>query len=879
MGTVRRVLNLFRRQRVDSEIEEELRSHIEMRAADNIAAGMSPEEARRQAVLRFGSRAAMKERVIAADAQMFFDSLWRDLSYAARQLRRSPAFAITAVLTLALAIGANVVVFGVLNALVFKAISAPAASTLYNVVQKPQGDESQSYPDYLDYRRLNSTFSGMAAYRLDSAGLRAGKWAAKAWFCEVSGNYFDVLGAEPELGRFFHASDEHGPNSAPYVILSDGFWRTHFDADAHVVGTTVEINKQAFQIIGVARRSFHGPDAFIWPDFWVPIVNEQQIEGWSFLANRFTHCLWVIGRLRNGVSPQEATSNLNAIAAQLAKRYPETDRDMGARLVSPGLMGDMIGDPARAFLSGITLLVFLVLLAGCANLASIFAARTADRGRELAIRLALGGSRRHVLRQLLSEALVVAVAGGLAGTILAATLLRVLSSWQPFGDLPVIHVAVVAGVRVYALALLLSVCSGFLFSLVSLRQAWRTSPMQAMKSGAGRLGFRGLAIRDLLLGLQIALCTLLVTGSLVAVRGMQRALHAAIGFDPEGAVLADTDVSMGGYSGDHLVPVERRMLQQSARIPGVIAVGSINEIPLGSGGSTTPIYREGTTDFATANSVLAAEYYSISPGYLKAAGTRLRAGRDVRWNDNAKSPSVALVNETFVQRMFQTSSAVGRRFMMPDKTSWEIVGVVEDGKYESLTEAPQPAVFFPLGQNPSSDVTLVVRSHLSPAEVAPALSRVLDGVDPNLPFTIQSWPKELTLALFPARIATAALGVMGLLAAVLAVTGIFGMAAYSVSKRMKELGIRVALGARATRLMAAALGRPLILLLCGSATGLLLGVVASRLLAQIVYQATPRDPFVLGGTVLAMIALGVVALWIPARRALRIHPAELLREE
>jgi MacB-like periplasmic core domain len=316
MTMIQRIRNLLRRSELDREIEAELRSHIEMGTADNIAAGMSPDEARRQAVLRFGSRAAMKERVIAADAQMFFDSLWRDLHYAGRQLRRSPGFALTAILTLALGIGANVVAFGVLNSLVLKFVDVPQAERLYEIAQKSQGDVSQSYPDYLDYRRLNNTFSGIAAYRLDEAGMSTGKWAVKAWFCEGSGNYFDVLGATPELGRLFHATDEHGLNSAPYVVLSDPFWRAHFHGDAHVIGTTVEINKHVFTVIGVAQPAFHGVDAFFWPDFWVPVVDEQQIGGWDFLTRRVNHNIYLIGKLKPGVTPAEATNNLNAIAAQ-----------------------------------------------------------------------------------------------------------------------------------------------------------------------------------------------------------------------------------------------------------------------------------------------------------------------------------------------------------------------------------------------------------------------------------------------------------------------------------------------------------------------------------------------------------------------------------
>jgi ABC-type antimicrobial peptide transport system permease subunit len=304
-----------------------------------------------------------------------------------------------------------------------------------------------------------------------------------------------------------------------------------------------------------------------------------------------------------------------------------------------------------------------------------------------------------------------------------------------------------------------------------------------------------------------------------------------------------------------------------------------NGTPLGTGGSSTPVYRLGTSDFRISNSEFPAKYFSVSPAYLSAGGTRLLSGREFTWQDNAKTPKVALVNETFARKMFDDKSAVGHRFMLADKFTYEIVGVVENGKYDSLTESPRAAMFFPFDQSPDSYTTLVIRSPLSMASLAPELRHVLAGIDPHLAFLIHSWPDALAFVQFPARIATAALGVMGLLAAMLAVTGVFGMAAYSVSRRMKELGIRLALGARPLRLMRSALSRPLFLLIAGSVAGLLIGVIASQILAEIVYAATPRDPLVLAGVMITMALLGALAICVPAQRALRIHPAKLLRQE
>lgn len=877
MALFRRFANLFRRSAVSRDIADELRAHLDLRIESNLASGMSPEEGRREALLLFGNPALTRERVAASDTALGLAEFARDIRYALRQLRRSPGFAVTAILTLALGICVNVVVFGVLNAALQRQMGIRTPDEVWQVIQKPKGYINQSYPDYLDYKTRNATFSDLAAYRISEAALLAQGTVRKTWDVEASGNYFDMLGIQPELGRFFHSSDEHGANSALYVVLSDAYWRSHFGADPRVIGTTVDVNKHPYTIIGVSPSSFHGTDLFLWPDLWVPMVNAPQLDGYSYLEKRYNHGLFVVGRLKPGITAQQATDNLNAVAALLAKQYPLTDDQMGARLVRPGMFGDQIGGVAQDFVAGILVFALLVLAAACVNLASIFAARSADRGRELAIRIAIGSSRMRILRQLLTEAILVSVTGGLVGTGFAALLLDALSVWQPIAQFP-IRVTVTADLRVYGFAILLAAASGVLPALLTARQIWKTDAMQTMK-GASQQVLRRLTLRDVLLGVQVALCALLVTSALVGLRGMARSLHAPIGFRPEGVMLAQMEMKMAGYNDASALPVEKNLIAQAEQIPGVTAVGTIDETPLGSGGSSTPFYREGTTDFRDSHSAGVAKYFTISPGYLKAAQVRLLAGRDFTWRDDSTTPHVALINQTMARFLFGDSPAVGRHFAEPGPTDYEVVGVVEDGKYDSLTEDPRPAMFWPLGQNTNDECTLVVRSPRPTQDMAAALSSMIERTDSSLPVTIESWPDALALVLFPARVATVALGVLGLLAATLAVTGVFGMAAYSVSKRLRELGIRVALGAHRVQMVRAALGRPLLVLLSGSAAGLILGILASQLLSALVYQATPRDPLVLLGAVAAMAGIGLVATWIPARRALAINPAQLLRED
>ncbi len=799
-----------------------------------------------------------------------------DLRFALRVLWKSPAFTLAALVTLMLGIGANVVVFGVVNAVLLHPLDVSDPQNLY---QLRLGEWTSgkllttSYPAYEDLRRRNNTFSEMAGFDgFAEATLRWGNTVKSVTGYAVTGNYFEMLGVQPQVGRFIQATDEHGPNSAPYVVLSDQLWRSAFSADPGVIGTTVRLNKDSFTVVGVAPARFHGTEHFDRPDYWVPFVNWNQ----QFLQNRTSMTVTVLGRLKPGVTPQQAAENLSAIAAQLAKEYPQTDTGMPLRLVRPGLQGDA-GDVIRGFLYSVAGLALLVLVAACANLASLFAARAADRSRELALRVALGASRWRLVRQLLAEAMVLSMVGGAAGLVIAGLLLRALDQWQsPYGRL-----AVSVDARVYLTSIALTIVSALLFGMIPARQVSQSSPLQAMKSGpVDSMPLRRFTLRDLLVGAQIAICTLLVTASLVAVRGMVRMLHAPLGFQPQGAILADVDLSEIEQRGDALLEKQKAMLEAVKGIPGVATAGAVNRVPFTGGLRGIPVFPPGTTDFNLNNSVLAPYRFTISPGYFEAAGTRLVRARDVSWRDTTNTPYVAIVNETFARKMWGDMPAIGQRFILLDHLR-EVVGVVEDGKYHNMQEPPQPVVYLPLTQSEQRGLVFVVRSPRAHNEMAPALERALSGLEPNALIKVQSWHDVLggVNALFPARASTAALGVMGVLAVMLAVTGIFGMAAYNVSRRMKELGIRAALGARTKHVMSAAVGRPIVLLGLGSLAGLLLCVLASRLLEHIVYQANPRDPLVIGGVVLTMALLGIAASAIPAVRALAVDPSKLLREE
>ena len=565
-----RIATLFHPSQVNTEMEEELRSHIQLRADDLERSGLPRPEAERRARIEFGGREKYKEECHEALGNNFIETLIQDVRFSLRMLRRSPGFTIAAVLTLALAIGANAVVFSMLNGLLLRPLNVPRAQSLYALQRGNETYIVQSYPDYLDLRDRNRSFDGLAAYTIAQAGLDTGKNPSTAWLFEVSGNYFDALGIQPYLGRFFHGSDEHGPNSAPYIVLSWAYWHSHFQDDRGVVGRTVQLTKHPFTILGVAPPQFHGTLLFYAPDFFVPMVNAEQVDGANFLNARGSRWVFeVLGRLKAGVTPAQATADLNAVGYYLGKTYPKDDGPTSFSLVRPGMHGDFFAPAVRAFLAGLMLLAGLILLAACANLGSLFAARASDRSREVALRLALGSSRMRILRQLFTEAVLISLVGGAAGLWGGVVLLQRLSAWQPFPQFPM-TIPVTPDANVYLVALLLALASGLLFGAVPVRQVLRTNPYEVVKSGSIARAGRRLTVRDLLLVVQIAICAVLVTSSFVAVRGLVRSLHSNFGFEPRNAMLVDTNLGIAGYSHDQVPAVQKRMIEAMEAIPGVM---------------------------------------------------------------------------------------------------------------------------------------------------------------------------------------------------------------------------------------------------------------------------------------------------------------------
>ena len=873
--------SIFHRRALYDDLNEEIRLHIEERTELLMRQGLSAAEAEREARRAFGNRTLIEERSREVWQWPMLESAWGDMRLAIRQMRRSPGFTFAAMLTLALAIGANAVVFGVLNRIILHPLDVPDSKSLYAFETAETQIGHQSYPDYLDFRARNRSFEDLAAFGISQAVLDSGKNPARAWAYETSGNYFDVLRIEPYLGRVFHANDERGPNSAPYVVLSYAYWRNHFQADHGVVGRKVLVNKHPFTVIGVAPPAFEGTLLFFTPDCFVPIVNRNQIDDGNQLSERGTRIIWEpFGHLKPGVTETQALADLSSIGSYLEATYPKEDGHKNFALIRPGFP-NYLGRPLRAFVAGLMLLAGLILLAACANLGGLFAAKAADRSREVALRLALGSSRRRILRQLLTEALLISLAGGAAGLLVSAVLLRRLNAWHPFPDLA-LHVPASLDGSVYLAALALALISGFLFGIVPVRQVMCANPYGIVKAGPTGATGRRVTLREVLLVVQIAICGVLVTSSMVAVRGLMRSLHGNFGFELRNAMVVGVDMKMAGYAGDRVTALEEEMIGAVKTIPGVEQPALVNNPPLVAGGGwTMNVFKDETRDLGPSSVATTSFQYYISPEYFRAAGTALLSGRAFTLQDDKNAPLVAVINQEFARRIFGSEREVlGRYFKSADGTRRQVVGIVEDGRYFNFSEAQQPAVFLPMLQTtPLNSVWLVVRSNRDPQQLATDMRTKLRALDAGLPLEIETWTKGMDFALFPSRMATVCLGVMGLLGAVLSITGIFGMAAYTVSKRLKELGIRVALGAQPSEVLLTALGRALKVLALGSAGGLVLGIMASRVLAHIVFQASPRDPFVLAGVVLAMSLLGLLATWVPAQRALSADPLILLREE
>jgi predicted permease len=807
------------------------------------------------------------------------EQLNRDLRYAVRVLLRNRTFTIVAILSLALGIGANTFLFSVLNALVLKPLPVDHPEQLVFIETK-QGLPSHSFPVYREIRDRNQTLSGVMGYRIAPMEVESDKGAERIWGYLATGNYFDVLGIRPAAGRFFNQDDDLHPGASPYAVISYGAWQARFGGDPQIAGKTIRVNRQSFTILGVAPPDFHGTELFYWPEIWVPMMMQAQIEpGNPWLEDRSKINTWIIGRLKPGISSPQARENLNAIALDLGRQYPATDEGLQFRLGRPGLVGDALGGPAKAFTLGILILAVLVLFTACANLASLLTAHGAERQREMAIRISVGATRWRIVRQVLSETVILSLLGGAAGYALAIVLARVLSSWHAPTDFPV-QLNVNPDLKVFFFAGVISLLAGVFFGSIPAGHASRTEANAVLKGE--QMGWRGrrFSFRDILVVAQVAFCFVLVSACLLALRGLQQSLALSLGFEPKEVVVAGFDLGLAAYTEDQGRNFQRHVLEVVGQLPGVRSSAYSNSVPLSIDQSKNTIYPEGE-GVVRIPDLHRSIIYKVSPRFFQTMGIRLLAGRDLTWQDDRNSVLVAVVNQTFGKQILHDENPLGKRFRYSQTgPPIEIVGVVENGKYESLAESSQPAVFQSALQSPNTTTTLIVKSSVPETLMLQQIRQTMAQLDPQLPlYGTGSLEQMLGFAFLPSRIAAVALSAFGLLAIMLAATGIHGVVSYSVARRIREIGIRIAVGAGRHQILRIVLGRIVILLFIGAVIGFVLALAADQILAGIVYSASPRDPQMLAAVWAAIALLGLLSSLAPMFRALRIDPMLALRSE
>jgi predicted permease len=811
------------------------------------------------------------------------DTLIQDVRFSFRRLRKSPGFTVVALISLALGIGANASIFSLVNTVLLRPLPAAQPEQLtavYGTLHDGADDTVVSYLNYKDYRDRNNVFAGMLGYRFAPMSLSHNGSNERIWGYLVSGNYFDVLGIRAAQGRTFLPEEDRTPGSHPVAVMSYGCWQRRFNSDPSVVGKTVLLNGHTFTIVGVAPKDFNGTEIAYAPELWVPFMMAPQIEpGNTWLERRGDDNLFVLGRLKPGVSRAQAEANLQAITLQLANEYPDDNAGRGVKLLPPGLFIPGIRNMVITFVGVLMAVVGLLLLIACVNLANLLLARATERRKEIAIRLALGATRARLMRQLLTESVLLSVAGGVLGLLLAMWITDLVAAIKLPTDIALVF-DVRLDWRVLLFTFLLSLLTGTVFGLLPSLQSSNPNLVSSLKDETALGGFRRSRLRNALVVAQVALSLLLLISTGLIVRSLQRAQAMNPGFNPQNAVALSFDVGLQGYEETKGRAFQRQVTERVAELPVVKSVALVSNLPLSLNFNFTGVYIEGQT-FVSESSLPMVIPNAVTPEYFQTMNINLR-GRDFTARDKETESRVAIVNETFARRFFAGEEAIGKRFNFdgPDKPFWEIVGVSADGKYNSLGEKPQPVVYRPLLRNYDSTVTLVARTNADPQSAIVAIRREFNRLDPDLPlYDVKTLTEHMSLPLFPARMAALVLGSFGIIALLLAAFGVYGVMSYAVSQRTHEIGIRMALGARPGDVLRLVVRQGMWLALIGVAIGLLAAFALTRVVNGLLYEVSATDPLTFAGVSLLLAIVALVACLIPARRATKVDPMVALRYE
>jgi predicted permease len=795
-----------------------------------------------------------------------------DVRYAARGLRRNPGFTVVAVLTIAIGIGATTAVSSMLNSILLRplpAVSQP--ERLFDVSESRSGMTS----DMLGYRAVEwlryekyaaatpEVWSGLAAHRYVGFSLATESGAVAINGSLTSRNYFDVLGVRPALGRFYIEGDDFP------VVLGYALWSSRFGSDPGVIGTTIRLDSRPFTVIGVAPPDFIGLTVGIRSDLWAPMP-----DYWAGGASGTADWVAVVGRLRAGVELPQASAIVQAAAVNIEPEQPWTT-------VRAATLAPVTGIPVmartgfNAFLGMLFATAALVLLIAAGNVAGMLLARSTARGREIAIRLAIGVGSRRLVRQLLVESTVLFLIGGVGGILLAFWLTGVLARSVP--ALPAtVAVDVSPDLRVLAAALVAAAITGIVFGLAPALRSARADVMDALKRGGVRIGTRSRG-RSAFVAAQFAMAVLLVVTGGLFVRSLRAALDTDVGFDPDGVVAATIDLRPHGYEGDRIAAFWSELLERVLAVPGVENAGLADwGLMFGpTNGSDVQSSEPGWTEQNRTN----ARFNSVDPGWLDLMRVPIIAGRAFAVSDNASSPAVILVNETLASRLWPDLDPIGRTISF-NARDWEVVGLTRNGKYSTIGEQPTAMLFFPWAQWRSSDATLHVRSGLGAGRLIEQLRVELAAIDPDIALENAAPASAMVgLSLFPQRFAAWLIGGFGVAGLILAMIGVYGVLAFDVERNTREFGIRGALGARTMQLVGAVVVRGLLVAAAGTAAGLLFAAGATRFAGTFLYGVAPLDPLTFGVAAALMLAVAAVAAIVPARRASAIQPIEALRTD
>jgi len=818
------------------------------------------------------------------------DTLWKDLRFAFRVLRKTPGFTLVVILSLALGIGATTAIYSLVNAFFLRPMPVDRPDRLVAVsVSIPNGGnsiEGFSYPQWNDFRAENTGLSDIMGSSGLPLSMTDGQVPELIWGEIVTGNYFSGLGVHAAVGRGFLPDEDEKPDLKPVCVLNYNFWQRRFHADPEIAGRTIQLEGHTFTIVGVAPHGFIGTVLFNFvPDVWVPMAMQKTVApDLVDLENRGSRWMMVRGRLKAGVSMKQAEAALNLVASRLGKEYPKTDAGLKVQLIAAGARTQpwMIATgiiPAATLIMGVV--VGLLLLIACANVADLMLAQGASRMREMAIRVAVGASRMRLVRQLLSESILLSLAGGGVGILLAVWFNSMLNRFYPALDFQTVDLNYQSQVdpKIFLFTALVSVGAAILFGLWPALRASKVDQAAAMKGESStrvRIGSG-----NVLVMMQVALSFLLLVGGGLFLRSLEFAQNVDPGFYRTGISMFSINLDLQGYKPDRAMQFEREMMDRLRTLPGVDAAAFAFPLPLDTYGGPSPVYPEGWTPRSDSEQTIASNS-RVSPGYFDTMGTKIIAGRAIDERDTASSKLVAVVNETMASRYWGSAEkALGHRFSQSKGGRlFEVVGVARNGKYFSFGEAAFSYTFTPIAQDYYGQVEVLLRSKEDIAALMPVVRAEMSKLDPALPlFGVRTMPQFLNRTVSVYELGASLVGTFAITAMLLAAVGIYGVLYFTVARRTKEIGIRMALGARQGQVLRSVLQRSLVWVVCGLGLGIALALMAGPITGKLVAGISAADPLTFCAVVVVFASIVVAATVVPARRASRVEPIEALRHE